>query len=62
MSDPRFRILLIGSNGQVGHELQLTLAPLDEVISADRATLDLTNEPAIRDPRDVTLCANCVQA
>lgn len=42
------RILLLGSNGQVGHELLRTLAPLGEVIATDRATLDLGDESAIR--------------
>ncbi|WP_051748025.1 dTDP-4-dehydrorhamnose reductase [Nevskia soli] len=42
------RILLLGRNGQVGHELLRTLAPLGEVIAADRATLDLCDESAIR--------------
>lgn len=41
-------ILLVGSNGQVGHELLQTLAPLGEVVSTDRATLDLRDEAAIR--------------
>ncbi len=42
------RILLIGRNGQVGHELVQALAPLGEVIAADRASLDLRDEGAIR--------------
>ena len=42
------RILLLGSNGQVGHELLRTLAPLGEVIATDRAALDLGDESAIR--------------
>lgn len=41
-------ILLIGTNGQVGHELQQTLAPLKPVIGLDRAQLDLTDIDAIR--------------
>ncbi|HZV62789.1 MAG TPA: dTDP-4-dehydrorhamnose reductase [Methylophilaceae bacterium] len=41
-------ILLTGVNGQVGHELQLTLAPLGQVISVAREQLDLTNQDAIR--------------
>ncbi|MDB5975827.1 MAG: dTDP-4-dehydrorhamnose reductase [Nevskia sp.] len=44
----RARILLLGSNGQVGHELLRTLAPLGEVIATDRAALDLGDESAIR--------------
>jgi dTDP-4-dehydrorhamnose reductase len=42
------RILLTGVNGQVGWELQRTLAPLGEVIAADRRTLDLADSAAIR--------------
>lgn len=42
------RILLTGVNGQVGWELQRTLAPLGEVIAADRRCLDLANTAGIR--------------
>jgi dTDP-4-dehydrorhamnose reductase len=42
------RILLTGRNGQVGWELQRTLAPLGTVIATDRATLDLADPDAIR--------------
>jgi len=42
------RILLTGVNGQVGWELQRTLAPLGEVIAADRSMLDLADTAAIR--------------
>ena len=42
------RILLTGVNGQVGWELQRTLAPLGEVIAADRSLLDLADTAAIR--------------
>lgn len=42
------RILLTGVNGQVGWELQRTLAPLGEVIAADRNTLDLADTASIR--------------
>jgi len=42
------RILLTGVNGQVGWELQRTLAPLGEVIAADRGVLDLADSVAIR--------------
>jgi len=42
------RILLTGRNGQVGWELQRTLAPLGEVIALDRGKLDLTDADAIR--------------
>jgi dTDP-4-dehydrorhamnose reductase len=48
MATARPRILLIGSNGQVGHELLQTLAPLGEVIATDRQALDLRDEGAIR--------------
>lgn len=36
------RILLFGKNGQVGWELQRTLAPLGEVVSLGRAEADLS--------------------
>lgn len=42
------RILLTGVNGQVGWELRRTLAPLGEVIAADRGVLDLADTAAIR--------------
>jgi len=42
------RILLTGVNGQVGWELQRTLAPLGEVIAADRSVLDLSDTASIR--------------
>ena len=42
------RILLTGVHGQVGWELQRTLAPLGEVIAADRSVLDLELTAAIR--------------
>ena len=42
------RILLTGLNGQVGQELQRTLAPLGEVIGAGRETLDLAQPASIR--------------
>lgn len=35
------RILIVGGSGQVGWELQRSLAPLGEVVVAPRATLDL---------------------
>ncbi|MFA7268877.1 MAG: dTDP-4-dehydrorhamnose reductase [Sterolibacterium sp.] len=41
-------ILLTGSNGQVGWELQRTLAPLGRVMALDRKALDLTDTAAIR--------------
>jgi len=42
------KILLTGKNGQVGWELQRTLAPLGEVVAVDRQALDLTRPDAIR--------------
>jgi len=41
------RILLTGANGQVGHELARSLAPLGEVHGLDRATLDLADPGAV---------------
>ena len=41
-------ILLTGANGQVGRELQRTLAPLGKVRALDRQALDLTGMDAIR--------------
>lgn len=42
------RILLVGKNGQVGWELQRTLAPLGEVLAVDRQTMDLADPDSIR--------------
>lgn len=42
------RILLTGVNGQLGWELRRTLAPLGEVIAADRSALDLADTARIR--------------
>lgn len=42
------KILLTGKNGQVGWELQRTLAPLGQVIALDVDELDLGNPDAIR--------------
>jgi dTDP-4-dehydrorhamnose reductase len=42
------KILLLGKNGQVGWELQRTLAPLGEVIAPSRSDLELTDQHAIR--------------
>jgi dTDP-4-dehydrorhamnose reductase len=42
------KILLTGSNGQVGFELQKKLSLLGEVIATDREELDLTNLDAIK--------------
>lgn len=43
------RILLTGASGQVGKELQRTLAPLGEVIAADRRLLDLSTPTSLRE-------------
>jgi dTDP-4-dehydrorhamnose reductase len=48
------KILLTGSNGQVGFELQKKLNALWEVIATDREELDLTNPDAIRQFIDQT--------
>lgn len=45
---PIGKILLTGKNGQVGWELQRTLATLGEVIALDRHGLDLANPDSIR--------------
>lgn len=42
------KILLTGITGQIGQELQQTLAPLGRVIGLDRKTLDLTQRAMIR--------------
>lgn len=42
------RILLAGKNGQVGWELQRTLATLGNVIALDRHDMDLANPDSIR--------------
>jgi dTDP-4-dehydrorhamnose reductase len=41
-------LLLIGKNGQVGWELQRTLAPLGEVVSLDYPDIDLADIDALR--------------
>lgn len=42
------RLLLTGCNGQVGFELQRSLAPLGEVVAVDQADCDLSDAHAIR--------------
>ena len=41
------KILLTGINGQLGHELQHTLAPLGEVVGVGRTTMDLSQPEQI---------------
>jgi dTDP-4-dehydrorhamnose reductase len=43
------KILLIGKNGQVGWELQRTLASLGEVVEIDYPDIDLSNEASTRE-------------
>jgi dTDP-4-dehydrorhamnose reductase len=43
------RVLLIGKNGQVGHDLEKLLPRLGESVALDRSDLDLTSPRAIRD-------------
>jgi dTDP-4-dehydrorhamnose reductase len=42
------RIMILGPNGQVGWELQRSLAPLGEVIAVGRAQVDFENGEALR--------------
>ena len=48
MSSGNMKILLTGKNGQVGFELQRSLAPLGEIVAVDHADCDLSNPEAIR--------------
>lgn len=41
-------ILLTGKNGQVGWELQRTLAPLGDVVAVDFPEVDFSNVPSLR--------------
>ncbi len=41
------KILVTGKNGQVGHELMRSLAPLGEVVGVDVDECDLTKPAAI---------------
>ncbi|MBB3223189.1 dTDP-4-dehydrorhamnose reductase [Pseudoduganella umbonata] len=43
------KILLTGSTGQVGHELERSLQGLGEVIAVDRGRMDLSNLDQVRD-------------
>ena len=47
-SDRMPRILLTGKTGQLGWELQRSLAPLGELVTPDHAQMDLTDPDAIR--------------
>lgn len=42
------KILITGCNGQVGWELQRSLAPLGKIFAFDRFSLDLSNKDTIR--------------
>ncbi|WP_287130165.1 dTDP-4-dehydrorhamnose reductase [Candidatus Cyanaurora vandensis] len=42
------KILLLGKQGQVGHELSRALLPLGEVVAVDRSQLDLAEPESIR--------------
>lgn len=44
----RSRILILGSGGQLGTELQRSLATAGEVLVSDQGTLDLSNEGQVR--------------
>jgi dTDP-4-dehydrorhamnose reductase len=46
------KILLVGKNGQVGHELQRTLLPLGEVVAVGREQVDVGNASALADALD----------
>ncbi len=43
-----YKILVLGNTGQLGWELQRTLAPLGEVIGCDYPTIDLSQSTLIR--------------
>lgn len=43
------KILLTGSNGQVGYELTRTLQGLGEIVTVDRSSMDLADADQIRD-------------
>jgi dTDP-4-dehydrorhamnose reductase len=45
----RGSVLVFGSNGQIGWELQRTLAPLGRIIPIDRSMANIENPEAIRD-------------
>ena len=43
------KILVTGKNGQVGYELQRTLAGMSEIVAVDSSQCDFRNEGAVRD-------------
>src|SRR5512146_2360233 len=45
---PESRILLLGKNGQLGSELQRTLAPLGAVTAIDYPEVDFADPPKLR--------------
>ena len=60
------KILLLGKNGQIGWELQRTLALLGEITALGRQELDLTDQPAIRSAVDrprskAGSCLDCIR-
>ena len=57
-------ILVTGANGQIGRELQEAVInyPDFEMIAADRALLDITEENAVKayfDDHQIDICINC---
>ncbi|MFL6623737.1 MAG: dTDP-4-dehydrorhamnose reductase [Sulfurifustis sp.] len=48
------KLLLLGKNGQVGFELQRSLAPLGEVHAHCRRTCDLTDSASVRNALETT--------
>ena len=43
------KILLLGKNGQVGWELQRSLAPLGDLVALDRRDADLSQPDQLRE-------------
>ena len=48
-TERRMKILLLGKNGQVGWELQRSLAPLGELVALDRHDIDLFHPEQLRE-------------
>ena len=48
MENKTIKLLLLGKNGQIGFELQRSLAPLGELIALDRVECDLTDQSRIK--------------